>query len=71
MFRFTSLLFLLLVLFSCGEKQVPADMVILGGKIYTVTQSQPVVEAVAVRGDKIIFAGGEQAAREFISVRHW
>lgn len=41
-------------------------MVILGGKIYTVTDSTPVVEAVAVQEDKIVFAGTEEEARKFI-----
>lgn len=37
-------------------------MIIFGGTIYTVTDKQPVVEAVVVRGDKIEFAGTEQDA---------
>lgn len=53
-------------IFSCGKKQMPADVVILGGKIYTVVDKQPVVEAVAVKADKIVFAGSEEEVRSFI-----
>ena len=52
-----SIIFLLsLLLLSCG-KQLPADLIISGGTIYTVDPARPVVEAVAVRGDSIVFAG--------------
>lgn len=40
-------------------------MIILGGKIYTVDDKQPVVEAVAIRGDKIEFSGSEAEARKY------
>ncbi len=46
-----------LVLFSCGEKQIPADMIISGGTIYTMDVNHPTVEAVAVSSGKIAFAG--------------
>lgn len=55
---------LALCLFSCSEKKQPADLIIRGGKIYTGNDAQPEVEAVAVRGDKIIFAGKENEANE-------
>ncbi|HQQ96269.1 MAG TPA: amidohydrolase [Cyclobacteriaceae bacterium] len=50
-------LFGLLFIVSCQTRNLPADMIIKGGKIYTVNEKQPEVEAVAVRGDTIIFAG--------------
>lgn len=46
-----------LFLFSCGEKQKPADMIITGGTIYTMDTTKPQVEAVAVSANKIVFAG--------------
>jgi predicted amidohydrolase YtcJ len=63
-----SLLILLLaaVAFSCGKKQTPADTVILGGKVYTMEDAHPQVEAVAVRGDKIVFAGTEKEVQALI-----
>jgi predicted amidohydrolase YtcJ len=51
---------------SCNQDKQPADMVILGGTIYTVNDKQPTVEAVVVRGDKIEYAGLEKEAREWI-----
>jgi predicted amidohydrolase YtcJ len=67
MVKYLPLVTLLTVLFvSCSPSKPPADMVILGGKIYTVNDTQPVVEAVVVRGDKIEFAGAEAEARKWI-----
>jgi len=66
MLRNSFFLGLAIVIFSCGKKQVPADMVILGGKIYTVADRKPVVEAVAVKADKIVFAGLEEGVRSLI-----
>lgn len=57
---------LILALASCGSEKQPADLVVLGGKIYTVNEKQPVVEAVVVRGDKIEFSGAEIEARKYI-----
>ena len=61
------LFFILLgaALFSCSGKHEVADLIIRGGKIYTGVDSQLNVEAVAVKGDKIIFAGSEKEADEF------
>ncbi len=62
----TSLVVLILcILLSCNKKQ-PADMVILGGKIYTASDKRPIVEAVAVKGNKIVFTGSEKDARSLI-----
>jgi predicted amidohydrolase YtcJ len=46
----------LLFLVSC-ERTDPATAVIFGGTIYTMNPQQPVVEAVAIRNNKIILAG--------------
>jgi predicted amidohydrolase YtcJ len=50
----------ILVVFSaftaCRTREKAADLIITG-KIYTANDSQPIVEAVAVDGDRIIFAG--------------
>jgi len=53
-------------MFSCNKKPTPADMVILGGRIYTVSDQTPTVEAVAVTGNKIVFAGSEIDARGLV-----
>jgi predicted amidohydrolase YtcJ len=54
----------LLLLTQCS-RQTPADLVIKGGKIYTADESNPIVEAVAVTGDKIVFAGSEKDVARF------
>ncbi|MEL7002688.1 MAG: amidohydrolase [Bacteroidota bacterium] len=56
---FSFLLIAAIVFCSCESKnELPvADMVIKGGPIYTMDETQPKVEAVAIKGDKIIFAG--------------
>ena len=57
-FLFIAGAFLLTIyLTGCSEKKTPADLIIRGGTIYTVEEGNPVVEAVAVSGDKIVFAG--------------
>ncbi|HEY9488873.1 MAG TPA: amidohydrolase family protein, partial [Chryseosolibacter sp.] len=58
-------LFILSSVFACNTRQVSADLVILGGKIYTVNDRQPVVDAVAVKDGRILFAGSEEEARRF------
>ena len=60
------LILLSLVLTACGSRKDVADLVILGGKIYTMNDTYPVVEAVAVKGQKIIFAGNENEGREHV-----
>ena len=57
-FLFIAGAFLLTIyLTGCSEKKTPADLIIRGGTIYTVEEGNPVVEAVAVSGDKIVFTG--------------
>lgn len=53
-------LFFAILVFACSKKNEPADLIISGGKIYTMNEAQPEVEAVAVRNDKIIFAGSSK-----------
>lgn len=55
-----------IVLSSCNNAKEQADVVILGGTIYTVNEKQPTVEAVVVLNDKIAFTGKEKEAREWI-----
>ncbi len=59
-------LFVLLVIsVSCQKSKDPADLVILGGTIYT-NESTKTVGAVVVRKGKIEFAGDEKTAREHV-----
>lgn len=52
-------------LVSCGEKEV-ADMVLLNGNIYTVNETNEVVEAVAVKDKKIWKIGSTDEIRNYI-----
>ena len=40
----------------------PATLIVHNAQVYTVDSAQPVVEAVAVRGDRIVLVGSNQAA---------
>ena len=51
-----SILLSAFLLAACSSEK-PADLILAGGNIYTVDTNTPMVEAVAVRGDSIIFAG--------------
>ncbi|MDZ4715127.1 MAG: amidohydrolase [Cytophagales bacterium] len=51
------LLLLALCAWGCQSKKITADLIIRGGTIYTVNEAFPTVEAVAVKGDTIVFAG--------------
>ena len=55
-----------MALTACEKNSKPkADLVIKGGKIYTVAQ-QPEAEAVAVIGDRIVFVGPEETLEPWI-----
>lgn len=58
-------LFALAALAACSS-QKPADTVIRGGVIYTMNEAAPKVEAVAVSGDKIIFAGTNADCKQYV-----
>jgi predicted amidohydrolase YtcJ len=62
--RYLSLVLLLLII-SCSPKKTPADLIIKSGKIYTMNDQQPSVEAVAVIADKIVYAGDSKGLEKF------
>ncbi len=55
----------LAIFFSCGRPS-PADLVLRGGKVVTVDENFSIHEAVAVRGDKVIFVGSNQEVEKYI-----
>lgn len=59
-------LLLFTVMASCFKPHEDADLVISGGKIYTMNVEQPTVEAVAVKDNKIIFTGSAVDGRGFV-----
>ena len=50
---------------ACTSKKAPADLIISGGTIYTMDVKNPVVEAVAVKADTIVFAGSLKDAEAY------
>lgn len=50
---------------SVQDKVEPVDLLIKGGTIYTMDESQPVAEAVAVTGDKIVYVGTADEAEKY------
>lgn len=60
------LIAILLCLYSCSnEPKEEASMLIYGGTIYTVNESQPNVEAVALKDNTILFAGSLKEAEKY------
>ena len=48
-------------LIACGNsRNAPADMVLTGGRIYTADSAAPWVEALAIRGGRIVAAGSDE-----------
>jgi predicted amidohydrolase YtcJ len=58
------IILVLLLLVRCTERQQTADLIVTG-TIYTATDAQPVVECVAVREGKIVFAGSKAEGLDF------
>ena len=49
-----------------SAKVPPADLVFKNGNIYTVNGKQPKAEAVAVKGDRIVFVGSNGGAQDYV-----
>jgi predicted amidohydrolase YtcJ len=60
------LLALLAPITARAQTRGPADLVVTNARIYTVDDARPVVQAMAVRGGKILFTG---SAREAMALR--
>lgn len=63
------LIFAVMLLAACigPERTEPADLVLRGGKVATVDADFSIHEAIAVKGDKIIFVGSNKDIDEYIS----
>jgi predicted amidohydrolase YtcJ len=59
-----SLLVLAAIVRSAAFADEPADVVFRNGNIYTVNQRQPHADAVAVKGDRIVFVGSNDDAKK-------
>jgi len=49
-----------------AQRHEPADLVLTNGYVYTVDESQSVAEALAVRGNEIVFVGSSAGAAEYV-----
>src|ERR1043166_6559450 len=58
--------FLLAAPAAAGAQQEPADLVLRNARVYTANDKQPRAEAVAVKGDKIVFVGGNRDAARLV-----
>jgi len=56
------------VLVSCG-KAIPADLVLMEGKIATVNKDFSIQQAAAVVGDRIVFVGSNKDVKKYIGSR--
>jgi predicted amidohydrolase YtcJ len=54
-----------LSLVSSETQQQPADLIFRNGNIYTVNERSPRAEAIAIRGDRIIFVGSNADAKKY------
>ncbi len=58
-------LFVSILILACTDKTPKADLIIRGGKIYTMDENNPMAEAIAIKGDQIIFVGTERDVAHF------
>ncbi len=56
---------LLINIAPLGNKVEPADLIFLNGNVYTANEKQPRAEAVAMKGDRIVFAGSNAEAKKY------
>lgn len=57
-----------ILLFSIAPsppKTDPADLVFINGNVYTVSDKQPQAQAIAVKGDRILFVGSNAAVKKY------
>lgn len=47
---------------ACAQAKQPADLIVMGGLIYTVDVTRPIAEAFAVRGGRFVFVGTARGA---------
>lgn len=62
----TGLFLATFVFTSLVAAEEPADMVLRGGAVYTVDAARTWAQAVAVRGGRIVFVGGDREAAGFV-----
>lgn len=56
---------LLFSFFPAGTKVEPADLIFINANVYTANEKQPHVEAIAVKGDRIVFTGSNAEVKKY------
>ena len=51
---------------SAAAPEIEADLVLEGAAVYTVDRARTWAEAVAIRGDEILYVGGNQGAARYV-----
>ncbi|WP_152286601.1 amidohydrolase [Flavicella marina] len=64
--KITIVLLFTTLLISCKSQTERADIIFTNGKVYTVNNEQPWAEAVAIKGNKIIFVGSARDVEKHI-----
>lgn len=64
--RFIVAFFLFFAAQSVFAATVAADYVLTGGKVYTVNAKQPWAQAIAVKGDRIVYVGDDAGAKKYV-----
>ncbi len=52
-----------------APRQDAADLVFQNGNVYTVNETQPTAQAIAIKGDRIVFVGSNNDARKFVGAK--
>lgn len=66
LYSITAILLLVAFLLPACRPSEPADLVLLNGVIYTVDAKRTIAEAMAVRGDTIVYIGNNRGAQAYI-----
>ncbi|HEY3662290.1 MAG TPA: amidohydrolase [Chthoniobacterales bacterium] len=61
----TFLFFIALLSLPLGGKAETADTIFLNGNVYTVNEAAPTAQAIAIKGERILFAGTNEDAKKF------
>jgi len=54
-----------MTIYSCSSQE-PADLVIINGKVFTADDENPSAEAIAVKGEKMIYVGSTKEVKKLI-----
>ena len=65
--KLSALLVCLVVITSCTAEK--ADLILVNGTIYTMDEDKPVADALAIRGNTILFVGGHDEVMDYASRR--